>query len=90
MTKDKKIKFLKTKNNIIVFKEPFKPNGKHFENPTQEIIVFKLKYATQKQGRSVVNTKQVRIEGRVSDSKWYDTIEDLISAVNWTKTQNHK
>jgi hypothetical protein len=68
-TEEQKIKTLKKRGNIITFKEPFSWKGEKF----MHIMVQEI----EKEKGSV------KIIGFSRDTRWYDTMKDLINAVNW-------
>ena len=76
-TKEKKAKAVRKKGNIITFKEKFYPRGTSDTGHSQILVT-----GFSKQRGSV------RIEGRAYDSKWYDSIDSLIKAVDWKKMES--
>lgn len=72
-TEEKKIKFVKKKGNIITFKEPFFPKGTLNESRTQIIVM-----GTRKE-----KSGAIKLEGRFYDSNWYNSMQDLLDAVDW-------
>jgi hypothetical protein len=72
-TKEKKLKAIRKKGNIITFKKPFYPNGT-INGSRKQIIVTGIK-----KDRSGA----IKIEGQWYDSDWYDSVEELLDAVNW-------
>lgn len=68
-TNEKKIKFIKKKGNIITFKKPFKWKGEDF---TQILIAGFEK-----------SKAHVKVIGFTRDTPWYDSMEDLIKAIDW-------
>lgn len=69
-TNERKIAALKKKGNIITFKERWAyGNG----NAIQIIV---MGFKKEKSGA-------VKIEGRAYDSKWYKSMDELLSAVDW-------
>ena len=75
-TKEKKAKAVRKKGNIITFKEMFYPRGTANQGYTQIMVT-----GFQKQSGSV------KIEGRAYDSKWYNSMDDLIKDVDWKKME---
>jgi len=75
-TKEKKVKAVRKKGNIITFKEKFYPRGTANEGHTQIVVT-----GFKKQSSSV------KIEGRDYDSNWYDSMDDLIKDVDWKQME---
>ena len=71
-TQNKRIKFLKTKGNIISFKKPF--IDYHGESHTQVLIK-----GLEKDRR----TDAVKVIGLAWDSEWFDDMDELVQAVDW-------
>jgi hypothetical protein len=73
---EKKKKFLNTEGNILTFNVPFLLNGQEYS----QIINMGLEY--DKEGG-------VRIKGwNMRDTPWYESIDDLILAVDWNSMEN--
>ena len=72
-TTEKRIATLKKKGNIITFKELFYPRGTS-EKGFSQILV---------EGLEKNKGGAVKIIGFTRDTKWFDTITDLIEAVDW-------
>ena len=68
-TKEQKTKTLKRKGSIITFKEPFWWNGERF-------IQIMVQGIEKEKG-------SVKIIGFSRNTKWFDSMKDLIKAVNW-------
>lgn len=68
-TLDKRIKAVKCKGQLITFKEPFNWMGEYFKQI--DVTGFK------KQGN------YVKIIGFTRDSPWYDSLDNLLDAVDW-------
>lgn len=77
-TKDKRIKTLKKKGNIITFKEKFYPRGTSNQGFSQILIT-----GVSKQKGSI------KLEGRAYDTPWYGSIEELIKAVDWKTMESY-
>jgi len=85
MTIKEKIKFLNTKWNKVVFKKPFE--ARFYDKPITEVeIRDRLEYQKVWKGRNQVNGKEVRAKA-TPQPPVYPTIEALVSAVDWVKTQ---
>ncbi|WP_217607211.1 hypothetical protein [Chitinophaga sp. GbtcB8] len=71
-TNEKKLKFVRKRNNIVMFKEPFYPWGTAHESRQQVLVagIRKCKDA-------------IKIVGQFYDSNWYDSIEALLDAIDW-------
>jgi hypothetical protein len=75
-SKEKKLKAVRKKGNIITFKKKFYPFGTS-GNPYSQIAV---KYIEKSQGH-------VKIVGHGIDSNWYDSMDDLLNAIDWEKME---
>ena len=73
-TEEKKIAFVKKKGNIVTFKEIFYPRGTANQGFRQILVTGFLK--DRKDGA-------VKIEGRAYDSNWYNSMGELLAAVDW-------
>jgi hypothetical protein len=69
-TKEKKTKNVKKKGNLITFKIPFNWKG----NNHKQILV--QRFEKSKSGA-------VKIIGFVKDTQWFNSIADLLNAVDW-------
>ncbi|SKA33195.1 hypothetical protein SAMN04488128_103788 [Chitinophaga eiseniae] len=72
-SKEKQLKSLKRKGNIITFKNPIYPWGTSGESRNQ-IIVHSLQ---------VFRDGAVRIIGNSYDTDWYADIDKLLDAIDW-------
>jgi hypothetical protein len=68
-TDAKRIKFVKKKGNIITFKKPFRWKGDDFS----QILVTGFEKSRG----------SVKVIGFGRDTPWYDSIEELIKAIDW-------
>lgn len=68
-TNEKRIKFVKKKGNIITFKKPFRWKGEDFS----QILVTGFEKSKG----------SVKVIGSNRDTPWYDSMEDLIKAIDW-------
>jgi len=72
-SKQKQLKFLKRKGNIITFKNPIYPWGTSGESRNQ-IIVYSLE---------VSRDGAARIIGSSYDTDWYNDIDKLLNDIDW-------
>ncbi len=78
-TKQKKLDAVRTKGNIITFKDKFYPKGK--ANPGhRQIIVQRLQ--KEKAGCKII--------GEFYNSDWYDSLDDLLDAVDWQLMEDRR
>ncbi|MFZ5552490.1 MAG: hypothetical protein ACOZCO_05185 [Bacteroidota bacterium] len=69
-TEEEKIAVVKKKDNIITFKERWA----YGNGSATQIIVQRLKKT---------KSGAVKIEGRFYDSPWYESMKELLSAIDW-------
>jgi len=72
-SKEKRIKFLRKKESILTFKDPFYPRGTANPGRTQ-IIVMGIKKSS---------SGAVQIIGYGYDSDWFDSLDKLLDAIDW-------
>lgn len=72
-TAEKRLKAIRKKRNIITFKEQFYPRGTS-EQGYKQIMVMGVK-----KDRSGA----IKILGQSYDSNWYNSVDELINAVDW-------
>ena len=72
-TKEKRAKFVRKRGNIVTFKKPFNWKGEFF---TQIMVG----YLEKSQGH-------VKINGFARDSNWYESIDDLLDAIDWAQME---
>lgn len=68
-TETKRIKFIKTKGNLITFKKPFRWKGDDFK----QILVSGFEKSKG----------SVKVIGFGRDTPWYSSMEELIQAIDW-------
>jgi len=78
LTDAKKESILKVKGNLINFKELLEPT----DDGNKSIIV--QNFVKSKKSGSV------KIEGRSYDTQWFESMQDLINAVDWSKWEGNK
>ncbi len=72
-TEEKRIKFVKKKGNLVTFKEKFYPNGTANQGFEQVLVT----------GFKKDKSGAVRIIGFGHDSLWYDSMDELLEAINF-------
>jgi hypothetical protein len=78
LTDAKKEAILKKKGNIIIFKEVLEPTDEGRKSISVQGFVKSRK------------TGAVKIEGSAYDTQWFDSMQDLINAVDWSKWEVNK
>jgi hypothetical protein len=78
LTDAKKEAILKKKGNIIIFKEVLEPTDEGRKSIAVQRFVKSRK------------TEAVKLEGSAYDTQWFESMQDLINAVDWSKWENNK
>jgi len=78
LTDAKKEAILKKKGNIIIFKEVLEPTDEGRKSITVQRFV-----KSRKNGA-------VKLEGSAYDTQWFESMQDLINAVDWSKWESNK
>lgn len=78
LTDAKKEAILRKKGNIIIFKEVLEPTDEGRKSIAVQGFVKSRK------------TGAVKIEGSAYDTQWFDSMQDLINAVDWSKWEGNK
>ena len=78
LTDAKKEAILKKKGNIIIFKEVLEPTDEGRKSIAVQRFVKSRK------------TEAVKLEGSAYDTQWFESLQDLINAVDWSKWENNK
>lgn len=76
-TEEKRIKFVKKKGNLVTFKEKFYPNGTLNQGFNQVAVT----------GFKKDKSGAVKIIGFGHDSLWYDSMNDLLEAIDWEQME---
>ena len=76
-TEEKRIKFVKKKGNLITFKEKFYPNGTLNQGFSQVAVT----------GFKKDKSGAVKIIGFGHDSLWYDSMNDLLEAIDFEQME---
>ena len=78
LTDAKKEAILKKKGNIIIFKEVLEPTDEGRKSIAVQRFVKSRK------------TGAVKLEGSAYDTQWFESMQDLINAVDWSKWESDK
>jgi hypothetical protein len=78
LTDAKKEAILKKKGNIIIFKEVLEPTDEGRKSIAVQRFVKSRK------------TEAVKLEGSAYDTQWFESMQDLINAVDWSKWESNK
>lgn len=76
-TDEKRIKFLRARGNIITFKEKFYPRG------TANLCRLQIIVCSIEKARN----GSVKISGSFYDNNWYNSMEELIDAIDWEEIE---
>ena len=76
-TREKRIATLKKKGNIITFKDRFFWKGESFS----QILI--LDFETDKKSGAV------KLVGFSRDTKWFNSVDDLLKAIDWEWMENN-
>lgn len=77
-TRTKRIAFVKKKGSIVTFKEKFYPRGT-LDKGYDQIAITRFKK---------VKSGAIQLEGVGRDSRWYNSLDELIDAIDWGIMEN--